>query len=316
MSRLSQLSTYVASLAQESSDPSEGGLVGFVTDLMEWLGAPGAGLAVALENLFPPIPSEVILPLAGFTASQGKMNLFAVIVWTTIGSVVGAMALYYIGVALGRDRVRAIAARLPLVKLSDVDRTEAWFIRHGAKAVFFGRMIPIFRSLISIPAGVERMPIPTFLLYTTLGSLIWNTVFVMAGYLLGESWHTVEAYAGTFQKIVIVVGALAVAGFVIARVVKARRGQPATDGDDVPPDGDVARPGDLARPDGDIPRPDFVEPYPPEAAVEPYTQPWAGTAGHATRGTVYGSARVPAHGAGAAPRGTLYGTPRRPADDH
>lgn len=309
MSRLSQLSTYVASLAQES-DPSEGGLVGFVTDLMEWLGAPGAGLAVALENLFPPIPSEVILPLAGFTASQGKMSLFAVIVWTTIGSVVGAMALYYIGVALGRDRVRAIAARLPLVKLSDVDRTEAWFIRHGAKAVFFGRMIPIFRSLISIPAGVERMPIPTFLLYTTLGSLIWNTVFVMAGYLLGESWHTVEAYAGTFQKIVIVVGALAVAGFVIARVVKTRRAQSATDGDgDVPPDGDITRR------DGDIARPDFVEPYLPEAAVEPYTQPWAGNAGQGARGTVYGSARVPVHGAGTAPRGTLYGTPRRPADD-
>src|ERR1041384_4800726 len=164
------------------------GLPGFVTGLVERLGGPGAGLAVALENLFPPIPSEVILPLAGFAAAQGRMSLVAAITWTTLGSVAGAVALYYAGVVLGRDRVRAIAARLPLIKLSDIDRTEAWFARHGAKTVFFGRMIPIFRSLISIPAGVERMPMATFLLYTTLGSLIWNSIFVMAGYLLGENW--------------------------------------------------------------------------------------------------------------------------------
>jgi membrane protein DedA with SNARE-associated domain len=158
-----------------------------VTGLVETLGGPGAGLAVALENLFPPIPSEVILPLAGFAAARGDLNLASAIVWTTLGSVVGALALYGLGALLGRDRVRAIAARLPLIRLSDVDRTEAWFARHGVKAVFFGRMIPIFRSLISVPAGVERMPIGTFLLYTMLGSLIWNTTFVMAGYLLGEN---------------------------------------------------------------------------------------------------------------------------------
>jgi membrane protein DedA with SNARE-associated domain len=204
-------------------DPPEGGLTGLVTDLVERLGGPGAGLAVALENLFPPIPSEVILPLAGFAAGQGKMNLFAVIAWTTLGSVVGAVALYYVGVVLGRDRVRAIAARLPLVKLSDVDRTEAWFARHGAKAVLLGRMIPIFRSLISIPAGVERMRLRTFLLYTTLGSLVWNTIFVLAGYTLGENWHAVEAYAGTFQKVVIAVCALAVGCFVVVRLASARR---------------------------------------------------------------------------------------------
>jgi membrane protein DedA with SNARE-associated domain len=222
MIRLWHVSMHAGVLARQS-DPSEGGLVGFVTGLVERLGGPGAGLAVALENLFPPIPSEVILPLAGFTASQGKMNLFAAIAWTTLGSVVGAVALYYVGVVLGRDRVRAIAARLPLVKLRDVDRTEAWFARHGGKTVFFGRMIPIFRSLISIPAGVERMPIATFLLYTTLGSLIWNTIFVMAGYLLGENWHAVEAYVGTFQNLVIAGCALAVAYFVISRLVRTRR---------------------------------------------------------------------------------------------
>ena len=220
---------HVAGRLAEESDPPRGGLAGLVTDLMERLGAPGAGLAVALENLFPPIPSEVILPLAGFTASQGRMNLFAAIIWTTIGSVVGALALYCVGAALGRDRVRAIAVRLPLIQVSDIDRTETWFARHGVKTVFLGRMIPIFRSLISIPAGVERMPVPTFLLYTTLGSLIWNTVFVMSGYLLGENWHVVEPYAGTFQRVVIVVCALAVSYFVVSRLIRARRPGPATE---------------------------------------------------------------------------------------
>ncbi|GAA4687410.1 hypothetical protein Prum_035610 [Phytohabitans rumicis] len=190
----------------------------WATDLMDTLGAPGAGLAVALENLFPPLPSEVILPLAGFTASQGEMSLFAAIFWTTLGSVAGAAALYYVGALLGRDRTRAIAARLPLVKLSDVDRTEAWFARHGTKAVFFGRMIPIFRSLISVPAGIERMPLPTFLSLTAVGSLIWNTVFILAGYFLGENWERVEAYAGVLQKVVIVAVVLAVGYFVATRL--------------------------------------------------------------------------------------------------
>ncbi|WP_229402056.1 DedA family protein [Micromonospora okii] len=209
-------------------EPGSDGVVGFVTGLVERLGGPGAGLAVALENLFPPIPSEVILPLAGFVASQGRMSLVGAIVWTTIGSVVGALALYAIGAMLGRDRMRAIAKKLPLVKLEDVDRTEAWFLRHGVKAVFFGRMIPVFRSLISIPAGVERMPVLTFLLYTTLGSLIWNTVFVMAGYFLGENWHVVEGYVGAFQNVVIVVTALAVGWFVVARVRRVRAARRAT----------------------------------------------------------------------------------------
>ncbi|MGK5441032.1 DedA family protein [Micromonospora sp. URMC 105] len=227
--------------AVSASAPSADGLVGYVTGLVERLGGPGAGLAVALENLFPPIPSEVILPLAGFAAAQGKMSLVGAILWTTLGSVAGAWVLYLIGAALGRDRMRAIAARLPLVKLSDVDRTEAWFLKHGVKAVFFGRMIPIFRSLISVPAGVERMPIGTFLLYTMLGSLIWNTTFVMAGYLLGENWHVVESYVGSFQKLVIAACVAAAAWFVATRVRRARqaRASAASLLDAVPPAGPV-----------------------------------------------------------------------------
>ncbi|NEA22134.1 DedA family protein [Actinomadura bangladeshensis] len=206
-----------------SGEAPAGGIAGWATDLMDRLGAPGAGLAIALENLFPPLPSEVILPLAGFTAAQGRMSLTAAIVWTTLGSVVGALALYGIGALIGRDRVRAVAARLPLVKVEDLDRTEAWFARHGGKAVFFGRMIPIFRSLISVPAGVERMRLPVFLAYTTLGSLLWNTAFVLAGYGLGDNWRTVEEYVGVYSKAVVAVAAAAAAALLAVRIVKARR---------------------------------------------------------------------------------------------
>ncbi|WP_433269299.1 DedA family protein [Actinosynnema sp. CS-041913] len=196
--------------------------VKWVIDLMETFGAPGAGLAIALENLFPPLPSEVFLPLAGFTASQGRMGLIAAILWTTAGSVVGAVVLYYVGALLGRDRVRAIAAKMPLVKVSDVDKTEEWFRKHGKATVFFGRMVPIFRSLISIPAGVERMPLPTFLLFTAAGSAIWNTALILAGYFLGENWHIVEQYMGIASKVVLGAVALAVVWFVVSRLTRSK----------------------------------------------------------------------------------------------
>ncbi|WNO74770.1 MULTISPECIES: DedA family protein [unclassified Streptomyces] len=204
--------------AIESSAP------GWVNGLMDTLGAPGAGIAIALENLFPPLPSEVILPLAGFSASTGQMNLIAALVWTTAGSVIGALALYGVGALLGRDRTVAIAAKLPLLKVADIERTEAWFARHGAKAVFFGRMIPIFRSLISVPAGVERMSLPLFLGLTTLGSAIWNTVFILAGYLLGENWQDVTGYVSTYSTVVLVAAVLGVVAFIGVRLRKRGTG--------------------------------------------------------------------------------------------
>ncbi|WP_202863730.1 DedA family protein [Ornithinimicrobium avium] len=190
---------------------------------METLGGPGASLAIAAENLFPPIPSEIILPLAGFTASQGTFTLAGAIFWTTLGSVVGALALYSVGRVFGRERFRAVWSRLPLVNLDDLDRTEAWFAKQGAKTVFFGRMVPIFRSLISIPAGLERMPVLLFLLLTTAGSLVWNSIFVVAGYQLGENWHDVAPYADIFQKIVIGLVVVVVAVWVVRRVRSNRR---------------------------------------------------------------------------------------------
>lgn len=193
-------------------------LADWTVSLMDVIGAPGAGLAIALENLFPPLPSEIILPMAGLAASRGSFTLFEAIAWTTAGSVVGALLLYGLGALLGLYRLRAIVDKMPLVHVEDVDKTVAWFERHGGKAVFFGRMIPIFRSLISIPAGVVRMPMWRFFLLSLAGSLIWNTVFVLCGFFLGEAWPVVEQYVDILQYVVIAVVAIAVVWFLIVRV--------------------------------------------------------------------------------------------------
>ncbi|GAA0449525.1 DedA family protein [Streptomyces olivaceiscleroticus] len=205
------------------SEAPVGGIAGWAADLMEKLGGPGAGLAIALENLFPPLPSEVILPLAGFTAGQGRLHAVAAVAWTTAGSLAGALALYLLGALFGRDRMIGLAERLPLVKVSDVERTEAWFARHGTKAVFFGRFIPVFRSLISIPAGVERMRLPSFLALTTAGSLLWNTAFIAAGYALGARWHQVTDLVGLYSKAVLV--GVALAALVVLALRVSRRGR-------------------------------------------------------------------------------------------
>ncbi|MFB7411542.1 DedA family protein [Streptomyces sp. NPDC056202] len=209
-----QLDLTTTAVAQQPAD----GVAGWAADLVDTMGGPGAGLAIALENLFPPLPSEVILPLTGFAAGQGVLSLASALFWTTLGSVVGAVALYWIGVLFGRDRMHALWRKLPLVKSSDLVRTEEWFARHGMKAVFLGRMVPIFRSLISVPAGVERMPLPLFVLLTTLGSLIWNSVLVMAGYWLGDRWDVVETYVGVLSRAVLGMVAVAVAAYVTVRL--------------------------------------------------------------------------------------------------
>ncbi|MDV7991906.1 DedA family protein [Rhodococcus sp. IEGM 1374] len=194
------------------------GLAGWAVGVMDALGGPGAAVVVGADNLFPPIPSELVLPLAGFSASQGVFSFRAALFWTTLGSVLGAIIVYAVGALIGRERTRALVARIPLIKASDFDRSEAWFAKHGSKAVFLGRMVPLFRSFISLPAGIERMGMPKFLLLTTLGSLIWNTVFVTAGYQLGENWHLVDAYAEILQKIVIVSVTIAFVVFVAMRL--------------------------------------------------------------------------------------------------
>ncbi|MCU1516269.1 MAG: hypothetical protein JWQ75_990 [Pseudarthrobacter sp.] len=216
------LTAPLSTAAASSSTADVDGISAWVVGVMEAVGAPGAGAVVALENLFPPIPSEVILPLAGFTASRGGFSLLDAILWTTAGSVLGAYLLYLLGGWLGRDRTRALIGRIPLVAVDDVDRVEAWFARHGSKAVFLGRLVPLFRSLISIPAGIDRMPLGRFLGLTLAGSLIWNSVLILAGYVLGENWQMVEEYAGALQMLVAVAVAVLVALFVAKKLRKRR----------------------------------------------------------------------------------------------
>ncbi|CAL4859002.1 DedA family protein [Microbacterium sp. MM2322] len=213
-----------ANAASSSGDGSWlSAIADWVVSLMDLIGPPGAAVAVGLDNLFPPIPSEVILPLAGLAASRGSFTLAEAIGWTTFGSVFGAYILYVLGRVLGADRLTRVAEKIPLMKGEDVTKTVAWFERHGAVAVFFGRMVPLFRSLISIPAGVSKMPWWKFGLLTTAGSLLWNSIFVLAGFFLGENWHIVEEYAGVFQNIVIVVVVALVAWFLVVRIRSAVR---------------------------------------------------------------------------------------------
>lgn len=202
-----------------------GSMSDWATRVMDALGYAGLAFLVALENVFPPIPSEVILPLAGFNSSRGSMNIFLAILAATVGSLVGAVILYYIGYIFGEERVRYIINRWGKwlgFKESDVDLADRWFDRHGGVAVMLCRVIPIVRSLISIPAGLRKMPLLSFIFYTTVGSLVWNSVLVTAGYLLGDNWDHVEQYVGYLQYVVILVVLVIGVWWVWARIIKPR----------------------------------------------------------------------------------------------
>lgn len=202
------------------------GVLDWIVVLMRTIGAPGVGVATALETVFPPVPSEVVLPLAGFTASQGHYGVVAAVLWATVGSVAGALVLYYVGMAWGLTRVLATADRLPLVGVDDVQRSIDWFGRHGRSAVLLGRLVPGVRSLVSIPAGIDRMPLPVFIGFTTLGSLAWNTLLIVSGYLLGSQWFRVEAYVGDISHVIYVLVAVALVVFVARRLRHRVRGRP------------------------------------------------------------------------------------------
>jgi len=201
------------------------GLVEWVTSVVETLGYGGVAFLVALENLFPPIPSEVVLPLAGFVAAEGSASLLGMIVAATIGSMVGAFILYGISAAVGPVRLRALVVRYGRwfgLDESDLDKAEGWFDQRANMAVLICRCIPLMRSLISIPAGFRRMPLVPFTLYTLLGSLVWNVFLIGAGYLLGEQWHRMERPMELFQTMVLVAIGVAVAWFIWRRIIRPR----------------------------------------------------------------------------------------------
>ncbi len=201
------------------------GLVEWVISVVESLGYWGVAALVALENLFPPIPSEVVLPLAGFVAVEGDASVVGMVIAATIGSMVGAYALYGIAAAIGPVRLRSFVVRYGKwfgLDEDDLDKSEEWFDRRASMAVLVCRCIPLMRSLISIPAGLRRMPLIPFSIYTLLGSLVWNVLLIGAGYLLGEQWQQVEEPMALFQKLVLVVIGVGVAWFVWRRIVRPR----------------------------------------------------------------------------------------------
>ena len=212
-------------------------IVDWAVSTMDSLGAFGVFLLIFLENVFPPIPSEVILPLAGVAAAGPNNSYWAMLVGAVAGSVVGAWLLYGIGRLLGPERLRRIFIRLPLVHVEDYDKTVAFMDRHGHKAIFFGRFVPGVRSLISIPAGLYAMPIWTFTLLTAAGSAIWNTVFLTIGYYMGSNWTVIEPYTNIFSNVAYVIIALIIVLFAVRLVLREKKrrelGLPDPDKDDL-----------------------------------------------------------------------------------
>lgn len=201
------------------------GFIGWVLSLMQTLGEVGVGLALLVETFFPPMPSEAVLPGAGFLAWAGQMSFVGAIVGATVGGLVGAWIWYWIGAAFGRRRTMAVVARIPLLETQDFLKAEAFFARWGAWAVLIGRCVPMVRSFISIPAGVERMAFWKFSVYTTIGSAIWNTIWIGLGYAFGPAIEPILAqWSGLLSRIMLAILAALTAWFVVVRLrTRARR---------------------------------------------------------------------------------------------
>jgi membrane protein DedA with SNARE-associated domain len=174
------------------------------------------------ENLFPPIPSEVVLPLAGFLVGLGELNFAGALLAATLGSVLGAVILYYVGRWGGRGLVLRYGHILR-VNEQQLDRVEGWFARHGDLVVLVCRVIPLARSVVSIPAGTGRMPLGRFVALTTVGSAVWNAALIGAGVALGANWEAVSGWIGTYSNVVYVAAALALALFVALRLRQRRQ---------------------------------------------------------------------------------------------
>jgi len=202
------------------------GLLGWAEQVIAALGEWGVGVLVLLETVFPPLPSEVILPLAGFLATRGAIDLALVLATSTLGGYLGALLLYGLGARLGLERSVRGLARLPLVDRADFERAAGWFSRHGRSSVFFGRLIPGVRSLISLPAGAARMPLLSFTLFTVAGSGAWNTVLITAGAALGQQYAQVEQYSRLLNYAVWTALAVLI-GWLVVRAVRRGRARSA-----------------------------------------------------------------------------------------
>lgn len=180
----------------------------FIISIMNQFGYFGIFFLIFIENVFPPIPSEVVLLFGGFMTTYTKLNIFLMIVFSTLGSVAGAIVLYYVGKILNKERLKKIVSgkigKILRLKASDIEKADHWFDTKGNKTVFFCRFIPVVRSLISIPAGMSEMAMGKFLLYTTVGSAIWNSVLLIVGNKVGENWESILGIMDQYSHIVLI----------------------------------------------------------------------------------------------------------------
>lgn len=198
-----------------------GGIVGFAAGAIENLGAWGVGAFTLAETVIPPIPSEVILPLAGYLSRQGSLNFGLVFLASTLGAYLGALLLYWLGAKLGLERAIRWLSKLPLVDGEDFEKAAGWFNRHGKASIFFGRLIPGVRSLISLPAGAAAMPLATFSLFTLAGTALWNGALIGLGYLLGTQYELIEQYSKFLNYAVYAAIAVTIALLIVRRLRRA-----------------------------------------------------------------------------------------------
>lgn len=198
----------------------------WVTDIMEQFGYFGIFFMMALENNFPPIPSEVVLPFGGFMTTYSSLTVVGVVITATTGSMLGAIILYGIGMLLDIGRMERIVDRwghIIRVKKSDIYKVDAWFAKYGYWTVLFCRMIPLIRSLISIPAGMSKMNFPFFILFTCIGTLIWNIFLIMIGVLLGESWDEILKFMEIYSTTVYAIIGIVIILFIIVYMRKKKK---------------------------------------------------------------------------------------------
>lgn len=205
------------------------GIAGWVVDVIDKVGPLGVGALIALENVVPPIPSEIILPFAGFASSQGDLNVVAAWIAATVGAVLGAWVLYGVGALIGKERLEALARKrwFFLVSASDLARGERFFERHGPIIVLAGRCVPLVRSVVSVPAGLERMPLARFTLLTAIGSGVWNAVFIAAGRAAGDNWEDIEGIVSPLSYVVVGLLLVALVYLIVRRVRTADPTDPA-----------------------------------------------------------------------------------------
>lgn len=197
-------------------------MLDWIANSINSLGYEGIVLLMFLENLFPPIPSEIIMPLAGFTISQGKLSITAVIVAGTLGSLLGTLFWYYIGKIFGEKRLKRLADRYGKwlnISSKDIDKSKKWFYKYGGLAVFLGRIIPGVRTFVSVPAGLNSMPLVPFLFYSTIGSALWVAFLTFAGYILGQNYQLVGKYFGLVSSFVAIALIVAFGFWIVKRKI-------------------------------------------------------------------------------------------------